>query len=383
MQYNFDQIINRRGTDSFKWKKYGDDVLPLWVADMDFLSAGPIRRALRERAEQGIYGYTRPSAELYEKIEERLLRLYNWEVRKEEIFFIPSIVTGLNASINAYVKPGDAVMVQPPVYHHFVKDPILRGRALVDPPLVANGDTYEIDYRAFERAITPGTRLFILCNPHNPVGRVFTAHELEKLAEICLRHGLIICADEIHCDLLYPGYCHTPIATLNPEIAASTITLMAPSKTFNMPGLGCGFAIIKDPSLQKIWEYTTLNLIPRGNVMGFTAALAAFTNGQEWLDQVLVYLRENRDFLARYVRDHLPGIGMAKIEGTYLAWLNCRRAGIPGNTFEFFLEKAKVALNDGVEFGRGGEGFVRLNFACPRKILKEALDRMAEAVKKI
>jgi cystathionine beta-lyase len=312
-------------------------------------------------------------------VQERIQKLYQWEIRKEEIFFLPSLVTGLNLSFHAFVSPGDAVMVQPPVYHHFVKDPVIHGRALVDPPLVPKDDTYEIDYEAFEKAITVRTKLFILCNPHNPVGRVFTIQELEKLAEICLRHRLIICADEIHCDLLYPGYRHTAIASLNPEIANSTVTLMSPSKTFNLPGLGCGFAIINNPSLQQIWENTSISLIPRVNIMGQAAALAAFKYGQEWLDQVLVYLRENRDFLSQYLRDKLPGIRMTKMEGTYLAWLDCRQAGIPGNPFEFFLQKGKVALNDGVEFGKGGEGFVRLNFACSRKTLKEAMERMAEA----
>ncbi len=381
MHYDFDQVIERRGTDSFKWKKYGDDVLPLWVADMDFLSAEPIRQALHERAEHGIYGYTRPPAELYQVVQERIQKLYQWEVRKEEIFFLPSLVTGLNLSFHAYVNPGEAVMVQPPVYHHFVKDPVIHGRALVDPPLVPKDDTYEIDYEAFEKAITARTKLFILCNPHNPVGRVFTVWELEKLAEICLRRRLIICSDEIHCDLLYPGYRHTAIASLNPEIANSTVTLMSPSKTFNLPGLGCGFAIINNPSLQQIWENTGISLIPRVNIMGQAAALAAFKYGQEWLDQVLVYLRENRDFLSQYVRDKLPGIRMTKMQGTYLAWLDCRRAGIPDNPFEFFLQKGKVALNDGVEFGKGGEGFVRLNFACSRNTLKEAMERMAEALR--
>ena len=381
MNYNFDQVIERRGTDSFKWKKYGDDVLPLWVADMDFLSADPIRQALHARAEHGIYGYTRPPAELYQLVQERIQKLYQWEIQKEEIFFLPSLVTGLNLSFHAYVNPGEAVMVQPPVYHHFVKDPIIHGRALVDPPLVPKEDTYEIDYEAFEKAITAQTKLFILCNPHNPVGRVFTVRELERLAEICLRHRLIICADEIHCDLLYPGYRHTPIASLSPEITNSTVTLMSPSKTFNLPGLGCGFAIINNPSLQQVWENTSISLIPRVNIMGQAAALAAFKYGQEWLDQVLVYLRENRNFLSQYVRDKLPGIRMTKMEGTYLAWLDCRQGGIPGNPFEFFLQKGKVALNDGVEFGKGGEGFIRLNFACSRDTLKEAMERMVEALR--
>ena len=383
MQYDFDKVRERRGTDSVKWQKYGGEVLPLWVADMDFISAEPILRALHQRVDHGFFGYTPPTLEVCSVILERLKRLFNWTIQNNELFFLPGVVTGLNLSFQAYADPGEAVLVQPPVYPHFVKDPVIHGRALVDPPLVRYGETYEIDFDAFEKAITDRTKIFILCNPHNPVGRVYTHKELEKLAEICLRHHLIICSDEIHCDLLYPGYRHVPIATLGPKVAGQTVTLMAPSKTYNLAGLSCGFAIIQNPELQVIWKNTSLGLIPSANIMGHVAALAAFTEGQEWLDQVLIYLKNNRDFLSQYVKEKLPGVRMTKMEATYLAWLDCKDAGIPGNLFKFFLEEAKVALNDGVEFGRGGEGFVRLNFACPRKTLAEALDRMAAALKRL
>jgi len=383
MQYDFDTVRERRGTDSVKWKKYGNEALPLWVADMDFISAEPILRALHQRLDHGFLGYTRPTSELCWVIGERLKRLYNWAIRDEELFFLPGLVTGLNVSFHAYAGPGDGVLVQPPVYPHFVKDPLIHGRALVDPPLVRNEDTNEIDFDAFERAITDRTKVFILCNPHNPVGRVYTQRELETMADICLRHRLIICSDEIHCDLLYPGFRHIPIATISPEVADRTVTLMAPSKTYNLAGLNCGFAIIQNSELQKIWKKTSLGLIPGVNIMGHVAALAAYKEGQEWLDQVLVYLKDNRDFLWRYVEEELPGLHMTKMEATYLAWLDCKDARIPGNPFEFFLREAKVALNDGAEFGRGGEGFVRLNFACPRKTLTEALDRMVAALRRL
>ena len=223
----------------------------------------------------------------------------------------------------------------------------------------------------------------LLCNPHNPVGRVFTPAELEKLADICLRHNLIICSDEIHCDLLYPGYRHIPIATLSPEVANRTVTLMAPSKTYNLAGLHCGLVIIKDPGLRKRWRQTSQGIVPGVDIMGHMAALAAYRHGQDWLEQVLAYLEGNRDFLCRYLNDHLPGIRMSRMEATYLAWPDCRDSGISGNPGEFFLKEARVALNDGAEFGKGGEGFVRLNFACPRKTLNEALDRMTAALKKL
>lgn len=382
MVYDFDREGDRRKSDSAKWNKFGPDVLPMWVADMDFASAEPILRALRERVEHGFFGYTFPLEAFCETLRLRMKTLYEWEVREKEFHFLPGLVTGLNFAMHAFSARGEGVLVQPPVYHHFIKDPAIHGRVVVDPPLVRKGDSYEIDFDAFEGAITGATRIFILCNPHNPVGRVYTRAELEQMAEVCLRRGLIICSDEIHCDLLFPGYRHIPIGTLSPEVADRTITLIAPSKTYNLAGLRCGVAIIQNEELGKIWKKETLGLNPGLNIMGQVAALAGYREGQEWLDQVLAYLTANRDFLYRYVTDHLPGIRMTRMEGTYLAWLDCGDAGIPGNPCEFFRERGKVALNDGAEFGRGGEGFVRLNFACPRKMLAEALDRMSDALKK-
>ena len=383
MKYDFDTIRDRRGSDSAKWKKYGDDVLPLWVADMDFVSAEPILRALHERVGHAFFGYAMPLGELCQTILNRLKDLYAWDVREEEIYYLPGLVTGLNFAVQAFTNPGEGVLVQPPVYPHFVKDPVHHGRILVDPPLVPKGDTYEVDFEAFEKAITPQTRIFILCNPHNPVGRVFTRAELERMAEICLRHRMVICSDEIHCDLVFPGFRHIPIASLSPEVAKWTITLMAPSKTYNLAGLRCGFAVFQNPDLAKGWKKTTLGLNPGLNNLGQVAALAGYREGKEWLDQVVAYLQENRDFLYGTVPKALPGVRMTKMEGTYLAWLDCRKTGIPGNPSQFFLKEAKVALNDGSEFGKGGEGFVRLNFACPRKMLREAIERMSGALQKL
>ena len=380
MKYDFDKVIERKGTDSHKWMKYGGEVIPLWVADMDFPSAEPIIQALHHRIDHGIYGYTRPPEALRHIIRDRLKTFYGWEIRDEDIIFLPGLVVGLNLATHVFSAAGEGVLLQPPVYHHFISDPLHHGRVLNDPPLVQKGDSYEIDFAAFEKAITHQTRVFLLCNPHNPVGRVFRRDELEKVAEICLRRNVIICSDEIHCDLLYPGYRHIPMATLSQEIANHTVTLMAPSKTFNLAGLDFGFAIIQNATLRKKWEAFSQGLIPSVNIMGHVAALAAFTGGQEWLDQVLQYLAANRDFLAHTLKEKLPEIRMTKMEGTYLAWLDCRKAGIPGNPFEFFLREGKIAFNDGSEFGRGGQGFVRLNFACPRKTLTEALDRMAFAM---
>jgi cystathionine beta-lyase len=239
---------------------------------------------------------------------------------------------------------------------------------------------YEVDFDLMEETITERTRIFILCNPHNPVGRVFRRDELERMAEICLRHDVVICSDEIHADLILDGNRHVPIASLAPEVSEQTVTLMAPSKTYNLAGLKCSLAIVQNPELRAKLEATHADLVPSVNILGYRAALAAYAEGQPWLDALLRYLEGNLDFLLRYVARDLPGITMARPEGTYLAWLNCRDAGIRGNPHEFFVERARVAMNDGAAFGRGGEGFVRLNFGCPRSMLTEALDRMSRAL---
>ena len=383
MKYDFDQVVERKGTDSIKWQRYGNEVIPLWVADMDFVSPEPIVKALHERVDHRVFGYAGPGDELISVIKERLKRLYGWDVLAEHIIFVPGVVTGLNLAFHLFADPGDGVLVQPPVYSHFITDPIIRGRTLIDPPLIKKGGTYEIDFDTFEQTITTRTKIYVLCNPHNPVGRVFRTDELERLANICIRHNILICADEIHCDLLYPDYQHIPIATLGNEVAERTITFMSPSKTFNLAGLKCSFAIITNPLLREAWMSGSEGLIPHVNIMGLTAALAGFKEGQDWLDQCLSYLRSNRDFLVEYVREKLPSISMTRMEGTYLAWLDCTKSGIRGNPFYFFLREGKVALNDGAECGKGGEGFVRLNFACPRKTLVDALERMTGALERL
>ena len=383
MKYDFDRVVERRGTDSIKWRRYGNDVTPLWVADMDFVSPEPIVEALHERVDHRVFGYGGAGEELINVIRHRLKTQYGWDVPGEQVIFVPGVVTGLNLAFQLFADPGDAVLVQPPVYSHFLADPVNRGRAVIGPPLVKKGDTYEIDFDAFEKAITDRTRIYVLCNPHNPVGRVFRKDELERLADICVRRNVLICADEIHCDLLYPDHHHIPIATLGDEVADRTITFMSPSKTFNLAGLKCSFAIIKNRALRKTWVRGSEGLIPHVNIMGLAAALAAFRDGQDWLDQCLAYLTGNRDLLVDYVREKLPSITMTRMEATYLAWLDCTRSVIPGNPFRFFLKESKVALNDGAEYGKGGEGFARLNFACPRKMLVDALERMAGALERL
>lgn len=384
MNYNFDQYIERRGGESYKWHDYGDDVLPLWVADMDFVVPEPVIRALQERVAHGIFGYSRPSPNLMDVICERMQQLYHWTVSPDQIIFLPGLVTGLNVISRAVGSPGSGVLVQTPVYPPFLKAPLNHGRILDGSELIAQREgrrlTYELDAAAFEAAITPRTGLFILCNPHNPVGRCYTAAELTRMAEICLRHNLVICSDEIHCDLLLDNARHIPIASLSPEIAERTITLMAPSKTFNLAGLKCSFAIVANVELRRRLNRVVAGMALAVNVMGLTAALAAYRDGGEWLDQLRVYLTANRDFVVNYVQEYLPGLTTTVPEATYLAWFDCREAGIEGNPYQFFLKQARVALNDGAHFGPGGDGFVRLNFGCPRSILTEALEQMRSAL---
>jgi cystathionine beta-lyase len=278
------------------------------------------------------------------------------------------------------------VLLQTPLYPPILRVPGNIGLSSDEMLLTQRSDgQYEIDFDAFEQAITPRTRAFILCNPHNPIGRVYQRHELTRMAEICLRHDLLICADEIHSDLIFQGHRHVPIASLAPEIAERSVTLMAPSKTYNLPGLKCAYAIIPNPALREQFKAARLDLVPYAvNVFGYVATLAAYRDGQPWLDALLQYLEANRNAMCQYVREHLPGITMHPPEGTYLAWLDCRQAVIPGHDpYTFFLEKAQVALNDGVTFGRGGQGFVRLNFGCPRAILMQALERMSKALQTV
>jgi cystathionine beta-lyase len=383
MTYNFDEIINRRESDSAKWRWYSPDALPMWVADMDFVSPEPVLRALRERVDHGVFGYPLPPAELAEVICQRMADRYGWIVTPAEIVYLPGLVSGVNAVCRAAGQPGDSVLVQTPVYPPFLSAPANHGQTLITAPLteVTNGRTisYQIDFEAFEAAITPATRLFILCNPHNPIGRGYTRAELTEMAAICLRHNVLFCSDEIHSDLLLGDTHHIPTAALSPEIAQHTITLLAPSKTYNVPGLGCSIAIIQNKALRQRVEKAAMGIVPHVNVLGYVAALAAYRDGDDWLTQLLAYLTANRDYMVGFISRELPGIRTTVPEATYLAWLDCREAGLD-NPHKFFLNHAKVAMNNGADFGPGGEGFVRLNFGCPRSILEQGLHQLKEAL---
>jgi cystathionine beta-lyase len=358
------------------------------IADMDFRSPEPVIQALRQRVEHGVFGYPgtiipthKGGLELCELLAERMQRLYAWQVQPEHIIFCPGVVFGLNLTSRALCSPGESLLVQPPVYQPILEAPAHTGLQRLEAPLVQDATgVYQVDWEAFEAALRRKPRLFILCNPHNPVGRLFSKDELQQMAALCLQHGTLICADEIHCDLIFNGRQHSPLAALDPEIARHTVTFMAPSKTFNLAGLFTSFAIIPDPALRKRFLLALSQTSGAINLMGWTAALAAYRDGQSWLQELLVYLQANRDYLAAFVRQELPNLKMAPPEATYLAWIDCRAAGLGEKPADFFLQQARLGLQDGTVYGTGGAGFVRLNFGCRRALLEQALQRMQQAL---
>lgn len=384
MTTNFDVITDRRNWDSGKWNMYEPDVLPMWVADMDFPAADIILEAIQHRVKHGVFGYGDGYPNLKTIICERMEQLYNWAVTPEQIMFLPGVVCSLNVVHRAVAEPGAGVLMQTPVYPPFLTAPDNHGmvKHVAELVLTEKGGNlhYEIDFDAFEASITPQTKLFMLCHPHNPVGRAFTREELTRMLDICIRHDLTICSDEIHCELMMAGLTHIPSATLGKEVAERCITLMAPSKTFNLPGLGLSFAIIQNPDLYEKMEKAKMGIVPHCNLLGAVAAEAAYTQAEDWRQGLLRYLTTNRDYVVDFVNQHLPGIRTTMPEATYLAWLDCRESGIEDNPFDFFLNEAKVALNQGSNFGEAGEGFVRLNFGCPRATLQQGLEQMQRAL---
>lgn len=380
MLFDFDTLPNRRESDSEKWGAFGDDKLPMWVADMDFKSPDQVLEILHERINHGVFGYAIPPKGVKDSVVEWLFNRHEWAVQPEDLIFIPGVVVGFNLAAHAVTRPGDGVILQTPTYGPFF-DVAGNVNLLQQESELRKGSDgqYRIDFDAFEACITGRSKIFMMCNPQNPTGRVFQQDELEKMAEICLRHKIIICSDEIHSDLVFSESKHLPIAKLSPEIASNTITLIAPSKTFNLAGLKISIAIISDKNLRKRFKNARKGLLSGVNILAYYASLAAYRDGAPWLTALLTYLEDNRDYLHHFIHNELPGITMTKPEGTFLAWLDCRHAGIPGKPSEFFKANARVVMNDGERFGKGGEGFVRLNFGCPRSMLEEALEKMKEA----
>ncbi len=372
---------DRRNSDSVKWRLYGDGVIPLWVADMDFSSPIEVIQALHERVSHGVFGYAADSRTLAELVVERMLRLYGWKINLEDILLLPGVISGFNLVCQAVTQKDESILIQPPIYPPFFEAAKNAGLLEIQCGLVQLDDgTYQVDYSAFEKALQADTRCFLFCNPHNPVGKVYTRQELTKLAEICLAHHVVICSDEIHSDLVYPGHRHIPIASLDKEIGQHTVTLIAPSKTFNIAGLDCSILICENRELMKQIKEAKRGILGGVNVLGVTAAVAAYRHGQPWLDAILNTLEENRDFLCTVIQETMPKIKMNPPQATYLAWLDCRQAGLPEEPYEFYLKKAKVALSCGGIFGKEGEGFVRLNFGCSRSVLEDALVRMRQSM---
>ncbi|MBI5580574.1 MAG: putative C-S lyase [Deltaproteobacteria bacterium] len=376
--FDFDEVIDRRGSASEKWEKYRSrDIIPMWVADMDFRSPPAVIEALHRRTEHGVFGYTGPPSELVEATRSMLDREYGWQVDPDWIVWLPGLVSGLNVTCRAVGEDGDEVLTLVPVYPPFLSAPGYSRRGVVRVPLREENNRWGLDFERLEAAVTPRTRLFMLCNPHNPVGRVFDRGELQGLADFCLQRGIVICADEIHCGLLLdPGKRHIPIATLGSEVAQSTITLMAPSKTFNTAGLGCAFAVIPSDTLRSRFRLAKAGIVPMLNPYGYLAARVAYRDCADWHAALIDYLKANRDTLAEALGRMNGRLSMAPVEATYLAWIDMRGTGIPGPVR--FFEEAGVGLQDGRDFD--GAGFVRLNFGCPRSVLKEALARMSRAL---
>lgn len=377
MDFDFDTVIDRQSTGSLKWNRYaGTDVIPMWVADMDFRSPPAVLEALRQRVEHGIFGYAEAPEELTDTICQELMAEYGWQVDPEWIVWLPGLVTGLNVAGRTVGQPGDAILTTVPIYPPFLTAPGNGGRNLVTVPLLQESGKWQFDLDGIRQAIGSRTGMFLLCNPYNPVGRVFTRSEISAVAEICIRSNVTICSDEIHCGLILDAdKPHIPTAALDPEIARNCITLMAPSKTYNLPGLGCSFAVISDADLRQQFKKAMAGIVPHVTVFGYVGALAAYRHGQDWREALLTYLRASRDRVQEAV-SKMPGLNMGHVEATYLAWIDTRETGI-ADPVQFF-EDAGVGLSDGREFG--GEGFVRLNFGCPRSVLDQALSRMAHAM---
>ncbi len=379
---DFNQVIDRRHSESIKWNHFDEDVLPVWVADTDFRSPEAVIHALHERVDHGIFGYGAPPKELDQTVVQRLKRLYNWDVQESQIGYIPGVVTGFNAAIRSFCTPGEAVIYNTPAYPPFISAPNSAKLQGVQNPLVRGQDgRFYLDFERFEEQIvSEKVRAFILCNPHNPTGRVFTREELTQLAEICIRHNVLIISDEIHCDILYDGHKHIPIASLSPEVAANTITFMAPSKTYNIAGLHASVCIIQNPGLKDKFHRFCDGLVGRPGVLALTAAHAAYAEGDEWLTEQNHYLQQNRNFLDDAIRTQLPGIKWNKPEATFLGWLDCSELGLAEPPYEFFLREARVGLNDGITFGPQCGDYVRLNFGTTRANLQEAVNRMQAAL---
>ena len=376
--FDFDTIVDRRGTSSEKWRMYEQaGILPFWLADMDFRSPPEVVEALRRRIDHGVFGYTSVPRELVEVVIARLESLYRWKVDPDWLIWLPSLVTGLNVSCRAVGEEGSEVLTATPIYPPFLSAPPNSSRGLATVPLIKESYGWAFDFDRLEQAITSKVKLFLLCSPHNPVGRVFTRSELSTLSEICIRNNVIICSDEIHCELILDeDKQHIPTATLGPEIADRCITLMSPSKTFNLAGLGCSLAIIPNLEIRRSFRKARKGIVPAVNLLAFEAALTAYRDCSDWHGRLIKYLRKNRDIVDKAV-NRMPGLSTTHVQGTYLTWIDTRESAV-AEPAKFFSRHG-VGLGDGSTFG--GPGFLRLTFGCPASLLEDALSMMDNALR--
>jgi cysteine-S-conjugate beta-lyase len=390
-QSSFDEVVDRRGTGSLKWdgmhKRFGvegPDLLPMWVADTEFRTPEPVVEALVRRARHGLFGYSAATAAYFEAIHGWLRRRHGWDVKEEWIAATPGVVCAVNLLIRTLTDRGDGVVIQPPVYYPFQRGIEDNGCRVLVNRLHLDGQRYRMDLEDLERKL-PDAKLLILCSPHNPVGRVWSADELRTLGELCLRHGVIVVSDEIHFDLVLSGHAHTVFATLSPELAQQSVVCTAASKTFNLPGLQPAISVIPNPRLRRDFAHTLRACgIPQPNAFCLEAVTAAYTHGEDWLVELLAYLEGNVDLLCRFVATEIPQVRVVRPEGTFLAWLDCRALGLdPGALEQVLLSKGRLVLSQGHTFGAGGEGFVRINLGCPRSMLEDGLGRLARAVRSL
>ena len=398
LNYDLDKVYNRKNTDSLKWDFMKpiigrDDIIPLWVADMDFPVANPIKEAIKNRAEHPFYGYTQPGRSVVDSVVQRLKKKYNWNIEPERVVFTPGVVPALQTAVTSLTHPGDEVILQQPSYHPFF--PVVKnsGCSIVNNQLKLVNGRYVMDYEDLESKFHPKTRrlrgpgrlkTIIFCNPHNPVGRVWNPDEIEKMGNIVIDNGGVVISDEIHCEILFKGNKHTPFASISDKFEQNSIICMSPSKTFNLAGLEVSNIIIPNQRLREDFINTRAGMVPNPNLFGYTALEAAYKYGDEWLEQVLDYLQGNLDYIRKFLETNIPEIKMIEPQGTYLLWLDCRELGMDPHTLQsFMIDDARVGMEDGYIFGESGQGFMRMNIATQRSVIGSALNRIKNAYSQI
>jgi cysteine-S-conjugate beta-lyase len=387
MKWNFDESAGREGTNCIKYDRRAEvfgkkDIIPMWVADMDFNSPDFVTEAMEKELRNNIYGYYFRPDEYYNSIITWLKRRHNWNIERDSMIFTPGIVPALNFCTLAFTQPGDDIIVQPPVYFPFFSAVESHGRKLICNQLKEYNGRWKMNFESLVALIDERTKMIIISNPHNPIGRAWTIHELKELGEICVKKNILVLSDEIHCDLVLPGFRHTPVASISDELASRTITCIAPSKTFNLAGLSTSTVIIQNPALRKTFSRFVDNLhVGNGNIFGSAASTAAYSHGHKWLEALLDYINTNVDIVEEYCTKLIPEIIPVRPEATYMIWLDCRKLGMNGKELQhFFVHNAGIGMNEGSTFGQGGEGFMRMNIGTTHQIVRKAMEQIEKAV---